>query len=185
MSGSILSATVRPIGPRLAVPHAALSTVAQMVAARFVGALGDRWLHTIEVARRTAELAGPLGLQADILVAAAWLHDIGHARVAVATGFPPLDGARYLTRQLWPRRIVGLVAQHSGARFVATARGLASAHADYPGEGGLMADALTYADRDGTDDWHAEVHHLRGPHVRAATARVERRLALVTAERPP
>jgi putative nucleotidyltransferase with HDIG domain len=194
-------APIRP-GPGPAVGSAALSTVAQHTAARWVGPLGDRWLHTAGVASRAAEVAGPLGLDADVLVAAAWLHDIGYARVAVTTGFHPLDGARFLAGQLWPRRVVGLVAQHSAARFVATAVGLGSALAAYPDEGGLMSDALTYADqtvgptgrrmtpeqrhtemvlRHGPRSWNARVDHLRGPVLRAAAARVERRLAQVPA----
>jgi hypothetical protein len=185
-------------GPHLAVRSPALSTVAQLTAARYLGPLGDRWLHTIGVARRAADLAGPLGVNADTLVAAAWLHDIGYAKVAVETGFHPLDGARFLVGQLWPRLIAGLVAQHSGARFVATARGLGSALAAYPDEGGLMSDALTYADqtvgpkgqqltvaqrraealnRHGSDSWVGRVDHIRGPVLRAAAARVERLLA--------
>ncbi|HEX8347639.1 MAG TPA: HD domain-containing protein [Actinoplanes sp.] len=185
-------------GPRLAVRSPALSTVAQLTAAWHLGPLGDRWLHTIGVARRAADLADLLGLHADVLVAAAWLHDIGYAKQAVVTGFHPLDGAHFLAGQLWPSRITGLVAHHSGARFVATARGLRSALAAYPDEGGLMSDVLTYADqtvgpqgqqvtlaqrraellgRQGADSRIAAVEHVRGPVLRAAAARVERRLA--------
>jgi len=184
---------VSPPQPVLTVRCAA----AQQTAARLLEPLGDRWLHTVGVARRAAELAEPLGLEADVLVAAAWLHDVGYARVAVATGFHPLDGARYVAGQLWPPRIVGLVAHHSGARFVATARGLGLALAAYPDEGGPMSDALTYVDqtvgvtgqpvtvserraemlgRHGPDSWNARVDHIRGPHLRAMVARVERRL---------
>ena len=140
----------------------------------------------------------PLGLDADVLVAAAWLHDIGYAPVAVVTGFHPLDGARYLAAQSWPMRVTGLVAQHSGARFVAAARGLGPALAAYPDEGGLMSDALTYADqttgctglrqtagtrrvemlhRLGPDSWNARVDHVRGDTLLAAVHRVEQSLA--------
>ncbi|MCA2216485.1 HD domain-containing protein [Jidongwangia harbinensis] len=188
---------VSPLRPRLAVAAAALCTVAQQTAAWHLGPLGDRWRHTVAVAECAAELAGPLGLEADVLVAAAWLHDIGSAPAAVATGFPPLDGARYLRRELWPVRVAALVAHHSGARFVATARGLGRALAGYPRETGLMPDALTYADqtvdpagrrvtpdrrraealrRYGAGSWYARADHVRGPHLRAAVARVERRL---------
>jgi len=182
----------------LAVRATALCAAAEQTAARLLGPLGDRWLHTIGVARRAAELAEPLGLEADVLVAAAWLHDIGYARVAVVTGFHPLDGARYIAGELWPARIAGLVAHHSGARFVATARGLGPELAAYRDEGGPMSDALTYADqtvgvtghrvavserraemlrRHGPESWNAKVDHIRGPHLRAIVARVERRLA--------
>jgi len=163
---------VNPLQPVLTVRSAALSTIAQQTAARFLGPL-------------------------DVLVAAAWLHDIGYARVALVTGFHPLDGANYLTGQLWPARITGLVAHHSGARFVATALGLEPALAAFPDERGLMSDALTYADqtvgvtgqrvtadrrraemlgRHGADSCNAQVDHIRGPHLRAAVARVEREL---------
>jgi hypothetical protein len=37
-----------------------------------------------------------LGADADLLEAAAWLHDIGYAPSLVATGMHSLDGARYL-----------------------------------------------------------------------------------------
>jgi putative nucleotidyltransferase with HDIG domain len=171
---------------------------AQRTAERLLGATGDRWQHTVGVADRAADLAMRLRLDADVLVAAAWLHDIGYARAAVVTGFHPLDGARYLARLAWPRRIVGLVAQHSGARYVAAARGLADLLAAYPDEGGPMADALTYADqtvgpagerldrreryaemlrRHGPDSWNARVDDVRRPYLDAVAGRVERRLA--------
>jgi hypothetical protein len=37
-----------------------------------------------------------LGADADLLEAAAWLHDIGYAPVLAATGLHASDGARYL-----------------------------------------------------------------------------------------
>ena len=83
---------VNPLRPALVVGSPALSIVAQLTAARLRGPLGDRWLHTLGVARRAAELAEPLGVEADVLVAAAWLQH-GYARVAVVTGFHPLDSA--------------------------------------------------------------------------------------------
>lgn len=160
--------------------------------------LGDRWAHTQGVAHRASELAKSIDVDADVLVAAAWLHDIGYADATQVTGFHPLDGAQFLTLRGWPLRIAGLVAHHSGARFVAAARGLAEALAVYPDEGGLMADALTYADqtvgpagerltpdqrhtemlqRHGPDSWNAKVDHLRQPYLRIVTRRVENELA--------
>jgi putative nucleotidyltransferase with HDIG domain len=207
MKSSAPCIPVSPLQPSLGVRSAALCTVAQQTAARCLAPLGDRWLHTVGVARRAAELADPLGVEADVLVAAAWLHDIGYARVALVTGFHPLDGARYVAGQLWPMRIAGLVAHHSGALFVATARGLAGALAIYPDEHGPMSDALTYVDqtvgstgqrvtvserraemlrRHGPDSWNAKVDHIRGPWLRATVARVEHRLihSYSTTQRP-
>jgi putative nucleotidyltransferase with HDIG domain len=188
---------VSPLRPRLPVRAAALCTVAQQTAAWHLGPLGDRWRHTVAVAERAADLAEPLGLEADVLVAAAWLHDIGYAAETVVTGFHPLDGASWLAARRWPGLVAGLVAQHSGARFVAAARGLAEALAAYPDGGGLLSDALTYADqtvgpcgdrvtagdrhtemlrRHGPESWNARVDHLRWPYLQGVTARVERRL---------
>ncbi|WP_349497869.1 HD domain-containing protein [Actinoallomurus iriomotensis] len=52
--------------------------------------LPRRWAHTQGVAGRAESLAG----EADLLAAAAWLHDIGYSPEVVDTGFHPLDGAR-------------------------------------------------------------------------------------------
>ena len=76
--------------------------------------LPDRWLHTQAVARRAEELAVTVDpSDRNVLVAAAWLHDIGYSPLAHATGFHPLDGARYLEAHGWAPRISGLVAYHS------------------------------------------------------------------------
>lgn len=171
---------------------------ARDLAADLLGSTGDRWRHTTAVAARAAELAGTVApTDRDVLVAAAWLHDIGYAEDLVDTGFHPLDGARHLDRLGWPRRIGALVAHHSGARFVADALGLGGPLVAYPREAGPVADALTYADqtvdsrgrrvslqdrladmldRHGPDSPNAQVHHLRAPHLLAIARRVEARM---------
>lgn len=171
---------------------------ARHLAETLLGDSGDRWRHTAGVAERAAGLAGRLGLDPDVLVAAAWLHDIGYAAPIAHTGFHPLDGAVHLTVEGWPARIAGLVAYHSGARFVAAARGLAGQLAAFPDEPGVMSDALTYADqtvgprgdrvdperryaemldRHGPCSLNALVDAERRPHLRAVAARVEALLA--------
>ena len=67
-----------------------------------------------------------------LLVAAAYLHDIGYAPELEDTGFHPLDGARWL-RAHGHERLAGLVAHHSGA-VRGGARGLADALAEFPDE---------------------------------------------------
>jgi HD superfamily phosphodiesterase len=54
-----------------------------------------RWAHVQGVAARARSLASVLGADADLLEAAAWLHDIGYASGPAATGLHSLDGARY------------------------------------------------------------------------------------------
>lgn len=162
--------------------------------------LPDRWRHTIGVARRAEDIAHAVSaVERDVLIAAAWLHDIGYSGAAHDVGFHPLDGARYLDRHGWPRRVSALVAHHSGASFIAAEQGI-----DLPGEGYLdersaVTDALLFADqtvgptgermpfevrmarmleRHGSQSVNAVVQDRRGPYLRAALERVEHRLAL-------
>lgn len=120
-----------------------LVSAARETAYALIGGLGDRWRHSAGVAGRAAELAPALDLDPEILVSAAWLHDVGYAAPIAATGFHPLDGADHLSGRGWPLSIAALVAHHSGARFVATARGLADRLAAYDYDEGLLSDALT------------------------------------------
>lgn len=116
-------------------------------AAELLGSLGARWQHTLGVARRAEAIAGSIGERGEgaVLVAAAYLHDVGRARGLAATGFHPLDGARFL-RGLGQERLACLVANHSGARWEAELRGLGAALASFPPESSPVADALTYCD---------------------------------------
>ena len=67
-----------------------------------------------------------LGPDADLLEAAAWLHDIGYAPRLAATGLHQLDGARYLRdTQHADAMLCRLVAHHSCAIIEAGERGLA------------------------------------------------------------
>jgi len=171
---------------------------ARRVAQAMLADLPERWQHSAGVAGRAEELAAALGEDPDVLVAAAWLHDIGYADAARDTGFHPLDGARYLDGHRWPSRISALVAHHSGACYVAEVRNLRDALGAYPREDSPLADALTYADqtvgpggrpmpveqrisdmlrRHGPESPNAAAHRLRGPHLLALAHRVECRLA--------
>jgi putative nucleotidyltransferase with HDIG domain len=182
-------------------------SAARDLAWRVIGGLETRWLHTAAVARRAEELFDAIPDEdRDVLVAAAWLHDIGYGELARDTGFHPLDGARLLDRRRWPARISALVANHSGASLVAAEWGLAEELGAYPDEASSVSDALTYADqttgfrgerlcisdriadmlrRHGPDSANSRVHHLRGPLLLATADRVERRLRrLALAGRP-
>ena len=161
---------------------------AERTARQVIGDLGTRWRHTIGVATRAAAIAAPLGVDRDLLVAAAWLHDIGYGTTAVGIGFHPLDGADYLAARGWPPDVTCLVAHHSGARFIAAARGLSERLAAYPEPGGPLADALTYADQTvgPGGDWvsarerYAEMLRRHGPESDNAKVDPERRLYLET-----
>lgn len=110
-------------------------------------ALPQRWAHTQGVAAAAAGLTGEFTApQATILIAAAWLHDVGYAPAAAATGFHPLDGAHYLRGQGFPAQLVSLVAFHTGAQFEADRRGLAAKLNEFPASDPVLLDALTCAD---------------------------------------
>jgi HD superfamily phosphodiesterase len=85
--------------------------------------LGDRWAHVQGVVRQAERVAAILPAEErEVLVAAAYLHDLGYAPALIETGFHGLDGARHL-RALGHERLAGLVAYHSGARGEAEPRG--------------------------------------------------------------
>ncbi|MFI9061479.1 HDIG domain-containing metalloprotein [Streptomyces sp. NPDC053429] len=109
--------------------------------------LGNRWLHTQAVAKRAEEAVQAVAEdEQGLLVAAAWLHDIGYAPELRQTGFHPLDGARYLQALGASPRLVCLVAHHSGAVYEAEQRGLSEELAAYEREDSPLLDALIFAD---------------------------------------
>ena len=169
--------------------------------------LPDRLAHSRGVARRAQFLTLSVEPhQARLLVAAAWLHDIGYAAGLRETGFHPLDGARHLRAIRWPPAICNLVAHHSGARFVARVLELDRELDAYPFSQDAVSDALTVADqttgmhgeamtiedrmhdmlqrhgpsdmlqRHGPDSANARAHPRREPYLRAAAGRVAKRL---------
>jgi hypothetical protein len=82
-----------------------------------------------------------------LLVAAAWLHDVGYSPELAVTGFHPLDGARWLRDQGFDERVASLVAYHSCAIFEAEERGLADQlTSEFIDEESALKDALWYAD---------------------------------------
>jgi hypothetical protein len=117
--------------------------------------LPRRWAHSRGVAVRAAELRQILGEDADLLVAAATLHDVGYAPRLAATGFHPLDGARFLRDEhSADERLTRLVANHSFALLEAEERGLLEVlEAEFPLlEDRLLVDALVYCDMTTTPD---------------------------------
>lgn len=111
-----------------------------------LGGLPVRWAHSVGVARKAAALGGRFRLEErDVLVAAAYLHDIGYAPALAVSGFHPLDGARHLGG-LGLDRLAGLVAYHSGAAEAASLRGVSEALRDFVREDSEIARLLDYCD---------------------------------------
>ena len=110
--------------------------------------LPRRWAHSQGVAAQARSLAPILGRDADLLEAAAWLHDIGYAPSLAATGFHQLDGALHLRGTgRAPDVLCRLVAHHSCAIVEAAERGIADHLArEFRPARRDLADALTYCD---------------------------------------
>jgi putative nucleotidyltransferase with HDIG domain len=166
----------------------------------------SRWRHTCAVAARAGEAAGTLPAERRaLLLAAAWLHDIGYAQPVQAAGgltgtlsFHPVSGARFLQAHHWPPDLVALVAHHSGAAEVGAVLGLRHLVDAHPlrSEVEPVADALTWADqttgpagqpwtlehrlrdvlqRHGDASPNALAHAVRAPLLRSSVDRVEAR----------
>ncbi|MEU5913633.1 HD domain-containing protein [Micromonospora sp. NPDC047527] len=136
------------------------------------GDLPRRWCHVRGVGAKAEHLSRVAGSDADLLVAAAWLHDIGYAPEIVDSGFHSLDGARWLVRNGWDIRLASLVAHHSCASYEADERGLGQAlSSEFPDEASAVSDALSYSDMttgpDGQDltvqERLAEIRERYGP----------------------
>ena len=135
--------------------------------------LPRRWAHVQGVAARARGLAPVLGADADLLEAAAWLHDIGYAPGLAVTGLHQLDGARYLrdARHAGPI-LCRLVAHHSCAIIEAEERGLADVlSSEFEPAPYALSSVLTYCDMTTSPDGGlvpaerrlAEIHDRYGP----------------------
>jgi putative nucleotidyltransferase with HDIG domain len=123
-----------------------VSEAREMARVALAETLPRRWQHVQGVAGTAEHMAAFLALDGAVLVAAAWLHDIGYAPSAAQTGFHPLDGARFLAGLGVPERVVNLVARHSGAILEAELRGIGDLLAVFADECGSLRDALWYCD---------------------------------------
>ena len=122
------------------------SNVARRAAEAELAELAGRLGHVTAVAELAASVPVELSAEErDVLVSAAWLHDIGYGPRLVETGFHPLDGARWLAAQ-GEQRLARLVAYHTGAAHEARSRGLADVLAEFEREVSLVADLLTWCD---------------------------------------
>ena len=109
--------------------------------------LPRRWQHVRAVAAQAERLAAIPGVAGQVLVAAAWLHDIGYAPGLHDTGFHPIDGGRFLRKLGADDRLACLVAHHSCAVYEARVRGLEDVLlAEFPQETSVTYDALVFCD---------------------------------------
>ena len=135
--------------------------------------LPRRWAHVQGVAAQARSLAPVLGADADLLEAAAWLHDIGYAPGLATTGLHTLDGARYLRdTQHTHVMLCRLVAHHSCAIIEAEERGLADVLGlEFEPAPYVLSSVLTCCDMTTSPDGElvpverrlAEIQHRYGP----------------------
>jgi HD domain len=125
-----------------------LTSWARSNAEQLLTPLGSRWLHVQQVGQQANRVAALVPAKdRDLLVAAAYLHDVGYAPALAATGFHPLDGARWIRNQGQDDRLARLVAHHSCARYEAQVRGLLDAlMAEFEPEDSATYDALVFCD---------------------------------------
>ena len=162
--------------------------------------LSRRWSHVQGVAARARTLNPSLGTDADLIEAAAWLHDIGYLPELAHTGLHGLDGARYLRDvQHADPMLCRLVAHHSYAVIEAEERGLADVLThEFAPPPQPLADALTFCDMTTSPDGDqvqvthrlAEIHdrygsgHLVSRSIRRATPLILQAVDHVHASKP-
>ncbi|MEU5407422.1 HD domain-containing protein [Nocardia asteroides] len=140
---------------------------AESTARAYLRDLPRRLQHVEGVARRAERVADAVD-DPELLIAAAWLHDVGYSAELAATGFHPVDGAEFLRAQRASTRLCALVAHHSCACVEARRRGMQISWAD---ERTPLRDALWWADMTTTPTGEptdvrsriAEVLHRYGP----------------------
>ena len=83
----------------------------------------ERREHSVAVGRKVAKVAELVPTyQRSALIAAAYLHDVGY--VHLLSGFHPIDGARFLSKQGFSKAVCHLVAHHSASTEEAKERGI-------------------------------------------------------------
>ena len=167
------SVNVPPRLPSLDRMDTLASRAQQLARALLQEPLPRRWAHVQGVADRARGLAPVLGADADLLEAAAWLHDIGYAPGLAVTGLHQLDGARYLRdARLADAILCRLVAHHSCAIIEAGERGLADVlSSEFEPAPYALSSVLTYCDMTTSPDGGpvpaerrlAEIHDRYGP----------------------
>lgn len=107
---------------------------------------GARLDHVLAVGEKARRVASQLGqAEGQILVASAYLHDIGYAERLVKTRLHQIDGARWLT-ELGLTSIASMVAHHSEAGVELELRGHQELLEPFERPDQHLADALTYCD---------------------------------------
>ncbi|MGF1597084.1 MAG: HD domain-containing protein [Acidimicrobiales bacterium] len=135
--------------------------------------LPRRWMHVQGVAHQATRFHGVVPHdRLELLIASAYVHDIGYAAPIRQTGFHPLDGARHLRRCGFDEALVCLVANHTCASIEAELRHLRpTLEQEFPLDPTLPHDELTFCDLTtgpagetvSVDDRLADIRRRYGP----------------------
>jgi HD superfamily phosphodiesterase len=126
---------------------------ARNYAKELLSPLGSRWIHSKTVAEKAAGVAQRIRPpDRDVLVAAAYLHDIGYAPALALTEFHPLDGGRHV-RDLGQDRLANLVVHHGSAAEEAFLRDLSEALSEFARENSDLDLLLDYCDLTVGTEW--------------------------------
>ena len=119
---------------------------AEECAHEMLGDLRPRIDHVLAVGAKARRIASAFDdVDAEVLVASAYLHDIGYAPELVDTGLHQIDGARWLRSQ-GHEDLAGLVAHHSAAHVELRLRGRLQALEPYRRPAYALSAALAYCD---------------------------------------
>lgn len=117
---------------------------AESAARRILRGIEPRLSHVLAVGRKAEKV--PLSRsQANWLVAAAYLHDIGYAPALRETGLHQIDGARWLASK-GHAALACMVAHHTCADVELELRGLAHLLDPFPRPPDVLSEALAYCD---------------------------------------
>ena len=108
--------------------------------------LPERWDHSLGVLREAKRIAPILGNDAELLAAAAVLHDVGYAPEAIDTGQHMIDGGRFLRRHGADDRLCVIVAHHASSAWEAQELGLEAALREFEVTNSWLIDAIDYCD---------------------------------------
>jgi hypothetical protein len=116
--------------------------------------LPKRWTHSQQVYKQALGLGPILGADAELLAAAAIVHDVGYADAVANTGQHMIDGGRYLQGIGADPRLCTLVALHTSSPWEAAELGLSEALSEFAPVSGHLVDAITYCDLSSSPDGH-------------------------------
>lgn len=141
------------------------------------GPLPECWERSRLAGAEAERIASAYGDDAELLIAAAYLHEVGRAPDLAVTGCVPLDGARYLLTTCGPARLAALVAHQPCMPGEYPDQIIGHAMSDFAFETTPVRDALWYCIATTGSDDPRRAMLGEGPDVASAIYRTKARTA--------